>query len=297
MKAFLNKKIRDLCVGPSLILLALFSLIPIVIALFISFTDINLAGLANWSRISFIGFDNYKNIVSDPIFLKSIFNTAFYVVLGVPLVIVCSLAIALLINFGQNRFFSFMRLVFYTPSITNVVAVAVVWTYLFNPSIGLINHMLAYINIGPIPWLQDPVIAKVSLVILALWRSIGINMIIFLAALQGIPKEYYEAAQLDGASSWNQLRFITVPMLRFSIFFVTITTMIGWLQFFEEPFVMTKGGPLDSTTSVALFIYRNGFQLSKFGYAAAGSFILFLAIIVITLLQFRLQKKDADNQM
>lgn len=95
---------------------------------------------------------------------------------------------------------------------------AVVWTYLFNPSIGLINHMLAYINIGPIPWLQDPVIAKVSLVILALWRSIGINMIIFLAALQGIPKEYYEAAQLDGASSWNQLRFITVPMLRFSIF-------------------------------------------------------------------------------
>ena len=297
MKAFLNKKIPYLFVGPSLILLALFSLIPIVIALFISFTDINLAGLANWSRISFIGFDNYKNIVSDPIFLKSIFNTAFYVVLGVPLVIVCSLAIALLINFGQNRFFSFMRLVFYTPSITSVVAVAVVWTYLFNPSIGLINHMLAYINIGPIPWLQDPVIAKVSLVILALWRSIGINMIIFLAALQGIPKEYYEAAQLDGASSWNQLRFITVPMLRFSIFFVTITTMIGWLQFFEEPFVMTKGGPLDSTTSVALFIYRNGFQLSKFGYAAAGSFILFLAIIVITLLQFRLQKKDADNQM
>ena len=297
MKAVLNKKIPYLFVGPSLILLALFSLIPIVIALFISFTDINLAGLANWSRISFIGFDNYKNIVSDPIFLKSIFNTAFYVVLGVPLVIVCSLAIALLINFGQNRFFSFMRLVFYTPSITNVVAVAVVWTYLFNPSIGLINHMLAYINIGPIPWLQDPVIAKVSLVILALWRSIGINMIIFLAALQGIPKEYYEAAQLDGASSWNQLRFITVPMLRFSIFFVTITTMIGWLQFFEEPFVMTKGGPLDSTTSVALFIYRNGFQLSKFGYAAAGSFILFLAIIVITLLQFRLQKKDADNQM
>lgn len=106
-----------------------------------------------------------------------------------------------------------------------------------------------------------------------------------------------KSSQLDGASSWNQLRFITVPMLRFSIFFVTITTMIGWLQFFEEPFVMTKGGPLDSTTSVALFIYRNGFQLSKFGYAAAGSFILFLAIIVITLLQFRLQKKDADNQM
>ncbi|MGX7419937.1 carbohydrate ABC transporter permease [Carnobacterium gallinarum] len=297
MRAYLNKKIPYFFVGPSLVLLALFSLFPIVIALVISFTDINLAGLANWSRISFIGFDNYKNILSDPIFLKSIGNTIFYVVLGVPLVIIFSLAIALLINFGNNRFFAFMRLVFYTPSITNVVAVAVVWTYLFNPSIGLINHVLSFVHIGPIPWLQDPIVAKVSLVILALWRSIGINMIIFLAALQGIPQAYYEAAQLDGASRWNQLRYITVPMLRFSIFFVTITTMIGWLQFFEEPFVMTKGGPLDSTTSVALFIYRNGFQLSKFGYAAAGSFLLFIAIIVITLLQFRMQRRNSDNQM
>jgi multiple sugar transport system permease protein len=151
------------------------------------------------------------------------------------------------------------------------------------------------LHLPAVPWLQDPTMAKISLIALALWRAIGVNMIIFLAALQGIPKTYYEAAQLDGANGWKQLTKITIPLLRYAIFFVSITTMIGWLQFFEEPFIMTKGGPLDSTTSVALFIYRNGFQLSKFGYAAAGSFILFIAIIIVTIIQFKLQKnKEID---
>jgi multiple sugar transport system permease protein len=169
-----------------------------------------------------------------------------------------------------------------------------VWSYLYNPQYGLFNHILKLLHLPPVPWLQDPTMAKISLIALALWRAIGVNMIIFLAALQGIPKMYYEAAQLDGANGWKQLTKITIPLLRHAIFFVSITTMIGWLQFFEEPFVMTDGGPLDSTTSVALFIYRNGFQLSKFGYAAAGSFILFIAIIIVTIIQFKLQKKEVD---
>ncbi|STY46659.1 Inner membrane ABC transporter permease protein ycjO [Listeria fleischmannii subsp. coloradonensis] len=232
------------------------------------------------------------NILQDPIFIKSIGNTLFYVIIGVPLVIVCSLAIAIMINFSQAKIFQFFRLIFYTPSITNVVAVAVVWSYLYNPQFGLFNYLLSLIDLPPVPWLQDPTIAKISLIILAVWRAIGVNMIIFLAALQGIPKEYYEAAQLDGAGNFQQLFKITVPLLSFAIFFVSVTTLIGWLQFFEEPFVMTKGGPLDSTNSVALFIYQNGFQFSKFGYAAAGSFILFIAIIIVTLLQFRLQRKN-----
>jgi len=150
-------------------------------------------------------------------------------------------------------------------------------------------------DIPAVPWLQHPVSAKISLIILALWRAIGTNMIIFLAALQGIPKAYYEAASLDGANKWQQLFKITVPMLKFAIFFVTVTTIIGWLQFFEEPFIMTNGGPLDSTTSVSLFIYRNGFQFSKFGYAAAGSFLLFIAIIIVTLIQFRMQKVKNED--
>ncbi|WP_088810891.1 MULTISPECIES: carbohydrate ABC transporter permease [Listeria] len=292
MKQFLNRHTPYFFISPALILLILFSLIPIVVAFVISFTDINLTGLADFSKINFIGFENYINILQDPVFLKSIGNTLFYVIVGVPLVIVCSLAIAIMINFSQAKIFQFFRLIFYTPSITNVVAVAVVWSYLYNPQFGLFNYLLSLIDLPPVPWLQDPTIAKISLIILAVWRAIGVNMIIFLAALQGIPKEYYEAAQLDGAGNFQQLFKITVPLLSFAIFFVSVTTLIGWLQFFEEPFVMTKGGPLDSTNSVALFIYQNGFQFSKFGYAAAGSFILFIAIIIVTLIQFRLQRKN-----
>lgn len=283
-----------LFIAPTLILLALFSLLPIAIALVISFTDMDLAGLADLSNISFVGFDNYKEVLLDPSFQKSIFNTLFYVIIGVPLVIIISLLIALLINFGKARIFKAFRVIFYMPSVTNVVAVAVVWSYLYNPSLGLLNYILNSLGFGSVPWLQDPVMAKISLIILAVWRAIGLNMIIFIAAIKGISKTYYEAAQIDGASNWRQTWSITIPLLRFAIFFVSITTMIGWLQFFEEPFVMTKGGPLDGTISVALFIYNNGFQFSKFGYAAAGSFILFFAIILITLIQFRFQNKEAD---
>ncbi|WP_102264520.1 carbohydrate ABC transporter permease [Mesobacillus jeotgali] len=294
MKSFLANKTPYFFIAPAIILLSLFSILPIFVALFISFTDLDLVGIADWSSISFVGLENYKEVVSDPIFVKSILNTLFYVVIGVPLVIILSLAIALLINFGKARIFKAFRVVFYMPSITNVVAVAVVWSYLYNPHLGLFNHILNLLNLPDVPWLQDPIMAKISLILLALWRAIGLNMIIFLAALQGIPKTYYEAAQLDGANNWKQLTKITIPLLRYAIFFVSITTMIGWLQFFEEPFVMTNGGPLDSTTSVALFIYRNGFQFSNFGYAAAGSFILFIAIIIITLIQFKIQNKQQD---
>ncbi|MCM3217494.1 sugar ABC transporter permease [Niallia taxi] len=295
MRNFINKRAPYLFISPALLLLMMFSLIPIVVAFVISFTDISLVGLSDWSQINFVGIDNYIDIMTDPIFLKSIGNTLFYVVIGVPLVITCSLGIAVLINFGENRFFQFFRLIFYTPSITNVVAVAVVWSYLYNPSFGFLNYLLSLADIPAVPWLQHPVIAKISLIILALWRAIGTNMIIFLAALQGIPKAYYEAASLDGANKWQQLFKITVPMLKFAIFFVTVTTIIGWLQFFEEPFIMTNGGPLDSTTSISLFIYRNGFQFSKLGYAAAGSFLLFIAIIIVTLIQFRMQKVKNED--
>jgi multiple sugar transport system permease protein len=294
MKGIAKSKAPYFFIAPTLILLVLFSLIPIAIALVISFTDMDLTGLGNYSAVQFIGIQNYLDVITDPTFIKAITNTLFYVVIGVPLVIICSLLIALLINSGKSRVFKVFRVVYYMPSITNVVAVAVVWGYLYNPSIGLLNFLLSKLHLGTVPWLTDPVMAKISLIILALWRGIGLNMIIFIAAIQGIPKTYYEAAQLDGANRWQQLTNITLPMLRYAIFFVSITTMIGWLQFFEEPFIMTNGGPLDSTTSVSLFIYRNGFQLSNFGYAAAGSFVLFAAIIAITLIQFRLQNKETD---
>lgn len=297
MKKSRTLKAPYLFIAPALLLLLLFSIIPIFVAFFISFTDMSLVGLADWSKINFVSFDNYQEIISDPVFLKSIQNTIFYVVLGVPLVIVMSLGLALMINFGKNKLFSAFRMIFYTPAITNVVAVAVVFSYLYNPSFGFLNYLLSLVHLPAVPWLTDPTIAKISLIILGVWRAIGTNMLIFLAAIQGIPKELYEAASLDGASKKAQIFYITIPSLRFSTFFVTVTTLIGWLQFFEEPFVMTNGGPLDSTTSVALFIYRNGFQFSKFGYAAAGSFILFAVIILVTLFQFRMQKRNIENQL
>ena len=282
-------------ISPALILLLVFSIIPIFVAFFISFTDMSLVGLADWTQINFISLDNYKEIITDPIFLKSLKNTLFYVIFGVPVVIALSLSLELMINFGKNKLFSVFRMIFYTPAITNVVAVAVVFSYLYNPSFGFLNYILSIIHLPSVPWLTNPVVAKISLIILGVWRAVGANMLIFLAAIQGIPKELYEAASLDGASKMQQTLHITIPSLRFSTFFVTVTTLIGWLQFFEEPFVMTNGGPLDSTTSIALFIYRNGFQFSKFGYAAAGSFILFAMIIVVTLLQFKIQRKNEEK--
>lgn len=283
-------------IGPAVALLLIFSIIPIFIAVAISFTDMSLAGLADFSRINFVGFDNYLNIFGDKVFGQAMFNTAYYVIIGVPLVIIFSLALAIMINFGENKFFSFMRLVFYSPSITNTVAVSVVWMYLYNPTIGLLNHLLSYLNIGSVMWLTDPSTSKISLIIIAVWKAIGLNMLIFLAAIQGIPKEYYEAAKIDGANKWQQIIKITIPLLKFSIFFVTVTTLIGWFQFFDEPFVMTKGGPLDSTLSVALFIYQSGFQYNKFGYAAAGSVILFIAIIIVTSIQMKIQTKQKENE-
>ncbi|MGG3912754.1 sugar ABC transporter permease [Bacillus sp. es.034] len=281
-------------IAPAVIILTVFSIVPIIVAFLISFTDLDLKGLADWSNVSFIGMDNYSALLSDELFHKSIFNTLFYVVIGVPLVIVFSLGIALLLNYGTSKLFTVFRGVYYMPSITNIIAVAVIWGFLYNTEYGLFNYLLSLLDVEKIPWLGEPTIAKLSLIVLAVWKGIGINMIIFLAALQGIPKSYYEAAEMDGANRWQVLKNVTIPLLRYATFFVTVTTLIGWLQFFEEPFVMTNGGPLDGTISMALFIYQRGFQFSEFGYAAAGSFILFVIIIIITLVQFKLRKSDTE---
>lgn len=292
MRRLLNDRAPYLLIAPTVLLLLLFSITPLFVAFVMSFTNMDLAGIANFANVDWIGMTNYLEIFKDEIFLQALSNTVVYVVIGVPLVIALSLSIAIAINFGRGKVFEWFRVVFYMPSITNVVAVAVVWGFLFNPQYGLFNFILNTIGLPDVPWLQDPFVAKLSLILLALWRAVGINMIIFLAALQGIPRTYYEAAALDGANTFQQMFKITIPLLRYAIFFVTVTTLIGWIQFFEEPFIMTEGGPLNSTTSLALFIYQNGFQLSNFGYAAAGSVVLFVLIITVTLIQFRVQKNE-----
>ncbi|MEL3974323.1 sugar ABC transporter permease [Rossellomorea oryzaecorticis] len=294
LKGFKTNKHPYVFIAPAVIILTVFSIVPIIVAFLISFTDLDLKGLADWSNVSFIGIENYSKLISDDLFHKSIYNTLFYVIIGVPLVIVFSLGIALLLNYGTSKLFTVFRGVYYMPSITNIIAVAVIWGFLYNTEYGLFNYLLSLLDVEKIPWLGEPTIAKLSLIVLAVWKGIGINMIIFLAALQGIPKSYYEAAEMDGANRWQVLFNVTIPLLRYATFFVTVTTLIGWLQFFEEPFVMTNGGPLDGTISMALFIYQKGFQFSEFGYAAAGSFILFVFIIIITLVQFKIRKSDTE---
>lgn len=294
VKQWNKYKYPYLFIAPAVLLLTVFAILPIIIALVISFTDMDLVGLADYSNISGVGFSNYIKLFKDPVFLKSMTNTLVYVVVGVPLVVFGSMGVALLLNYGTSWVFKAFRVVYYMPSITNIVAVAVVWGYLYNGTYGLFNYALSWVGIPAQQWLQDPVLAKFALILMAFWKAIGLNMIIFLAALQGIPRSYYEAAEIDGATGWKQLRYITVPLLGFATFFVSITTLIGWIQFLEEPMVMTKGGPLNETMSMALFIYNNGFQLSKFGYAASGSFVLFFIIIVVTLIQFAVKKKEVE---
>lgn len=281
-----------LFIGPAVLLLLVFSFAPILVALGISFTDMNLSGLANWSQIHFVGLDNFIALFQDKVFIKSMGNTFLYVIIGVPLAVGSSFLIAVLLNFFNNWVSNTFRVVFYLPSITNIVAIAVVWSFLYNQEYGLFNYLLSLIHVDSIPWLEEPFIAKLSLILLAVWKSNGVSMLIFLAALQSIPKMYYEAAEIDGANRWQKLIKITIPSMSFATFFVTVTTLIGWLQFFEEPFVMTNGGPLNGTTSMALFIYQQGFQYSQFGYGAAASFILFALIIIVTIFQFKLRKAE-----
>lgn len=282
-------------ITPAMLLLIVFGVLPILVALVVSFTDMNLAGLGDWSRIEFIGTANYEELFADGAFWQALGNTAIFAVLGVPTVIALSLIIALALNRSQSRFYRALRSFYFVPAITAIVAVALVWGYLFNTQFGLFNYLLSLVGAGPVPWLSDPVVVKFSVVLVAVWRGLGLNVIIFLAALQGVPKEYLEAASLDGASEMRRTVSIVIPLLRFAIFFVTITTVIAWLQFFDEPFVLTKGGPLGASTSISLFLYQTGFASSQFGYASAGSVVLFAIIAVVTVVQLRLRRTDVDH--
>jgi len=243
-------------VAPAVALLLAFGVLPILVAVLVSLTDMNLGGLGDWSRISFIGTENYRRLLSDNEFWQSLTNTGIFAILGVPAVIVVSLVIAILLNRANNRYFRALRSFYFLPAITAIVAIALVWGYLYNTQFGLFNYLLSSVGLPQVQWLSDPIWVKLSVALVAVWRGTGLNIIIFLAALQSVPKEYLEAADLDGASELRKTVSVVIPLMRFAIFFVTITTIIAWLQFFDEPFVLTKGGPLGESTSISLFLYQ-----------------------------------------
>ncbi|MCG2800402.1 MAG: sugar ABC transporter permease, partial [Cellulomonas sp.] len=220
-----------LLVGPASLLLIAFGVLPILVALVVSATDMDAAGLGDLSQVSFIGTANYQALFADPSFWQALGNTAFYVLLGVPSVVVLSLVAALALNHTDNRFFRALRSFYFLPAITGIVAIALVWGYLYNSQFGLFNYLLSLVGLPPVQWLSNPAVVKVSVAAVAIWRGTGLNIIIFLAALQGVPREYLEAAALDGASRLRTTWSIVLPLLRFAIFFVTVTTVIAWLQF------------------------------------------------------------------
>ncbi|HEY8850379.1 MAG TPA: sugar ABC transporter permease [Thermoanaerobaculia bacterium] len=285
-----ERRAAILFLAPALAIILIFFLIPVLASLLLSITDFDIYALADIHNIRFIALRNYQQLLAHPLFWKALINTLYFTVVGGPLTMIVALATALLVNAKVARWKSLFRTIYFAPVVTTVVAVAVVWKYLYHPRYGLLNRMLGIVGIGAIDWLGDPKWAMPAIILLAIWKNFGYTMIIFVAALQAIPEELYEAARIDGASPVQQFRHVTLPMLAPTFVFVGIITAIGYLQLFPEPYVMTRGGPVNSTLSVVLLMYQQGFRWWNMGYAAAVAFILFLFIGAATMLQLWLQR-------
>lgn len=276
---------------PFCLLFLTFTAWPVAQSLFMSFTDTKARDLRTPFSVNLVGLDNFTRALSDQKFLTSAGNTAYFVLVGVPFTLVIALAAALALDRGITRFRSVFRLGFYTPVITSIVAVAVVWRFLLQRDSGLINTVLGWVGIPAPNWLGSTTFAMPALIAMASWRNFGTAMIIFLAGLQAVPWALHEAAAIDGAGAWQRFRHITLPMLRPTLLFVSVTTAIGYLQFFEEPFVMTRGGPLDSTLSMSMYTYQQ-FGFGNYGFAAAMSYVIFMVIAAVTAIQFRLLREN-----
>ncbi len=278
---------------PFMTLFLVFTAGPVLASLGMSFTDIRSSDMRSPFAVGFVGIDNYAKLLADPLFQKVMINTFAYLILGVPLTMMLALAVAV----GLNRIkllSGLFRVGYYLPVVTSIVAVSVVWKFLLRDEGGLFNAVLAMVGIDGPAWLDSTKLALPSLVVMSSWRNLGALMIIFLAGLQTIPAEVKEASEVDGAGSWQRFLFITLPMLRPTLLFGAVITSIGYLQFFEEAFVMTRGGPLDSTRSVTFFTYDQ-FGFGNYGLASAASYLLFIAVVVFTLIQFRLLGDRGDK--
>jgi len=278
-------------VAPALVVIAVFFVLPVLAALVISFTDFDLYALADLRNLRFVHVRNYVRLLETPLFWQAFGNTVYFVVVGVPISIAASLGAALLLSSPLARFKAFFRTALFAPVVTTLVAVAVIWRYLLSTRYGMINYALEHIGIGPIDWLGDPHWAMPAIILFAVWKSFGYNMVILLAGLQSIPTDLYEAARVDGASALQRFAQVTMPMLAPILAVVSILTVAGYFQLFAEPYVMTQGGPLQSTVSVLYFMYEEGFKWWNLGSASAVAFLLFLFIFAITLVQLRLSRR------
>ena len=279
-----------LFVAPALLVVGVFFFLPVVAAVAVSFTDFDIYALADIGNLRVVGLQNYARLLQTPLFWQAFGNTLYFVVIGVPLSLGTSLGLALLLHSRLVRFRDLFRTALFAPVVTTLVAVAVIWRYLFNTQYGLINYVLGGLGIARIDWLGDPTWAMPAIIVFAVWKNFGYNMLILLAGLQAIPEALYEAARIDGASYWQRFRHVTLPMLGPVVAMVNVLTIAGYFQLFAEPYVMTQGGPLQSTVSVLYFMYEEGFKWWNLGSASAVAFMLFLFILALTTLQLRLAR-------
>ena len=276
---------------PALGLIAVFFVLPVLGGLALSFTDFDIYAVGNPKLIRFVGFHNYAAALGSHDFWSAMRNTLYFVVVGGPLSVIVSLVAAMLLNARTVKLRSVFRTVYFAPVVTTLVAVAVVWRYLYHPHYGFVNQFLGLVGIDPIDWLGNPTWSMPAIVLLSVWKNFGYNMLIFLAGLQTISDELYEAAAIDGAGAWARFRHVTLPGLAPTFLFVGVTTMINQFQLFAEPYVMTQGGPLGATRSIVLLMYEEGFRWWRMGMGAAIAFLLLLITLAGALVQIRLQRR------
>ncbi len=278
-------------VAPALLVLGVCFALPVLAALGLSFTDFDLYAVADPGAARVVGLRNYARLLSDPLFHTALANTVYFAAVGAPLTVATALGAALLVNARLVRWKAFWRTVFFTPFVTTLVAVAIVWRSLYHPRYGLLNYVLGAFGVPAVDWLGDPRWAMPAIILLAVWKNFGYTMLVFIAGLQAIPAELYEAAALDGATTWQRFRHVTLPGLAPTTLFVGVVTMIGYFQLFAEPYVMTGGGPLRSTTSVVLLMYEEAFRWWRMGNAAAIAFVLFALVVAFAVMRGVLQRR------
>ncbi|MES1039446.1 carbohydrate ABC transporter permease [Peribacillus simplex] len=276
--------------GPALLLLSIFLVIPSIMSVYYSFTDYY---LLTPDMRTFVGLDNFINLFQDPIFLKSLVNTLVFVVWVIPLQIGAALGLALLLN-KQRKANTFFKIAYFSPVVMSLVVISVLWLYLLNPNEGMINNVLTYFGISAQPFLTSPKQAIFTIVVVSAWQGAGFQMLIFLAGLQNIPVDVYEAAQLDGMNKWQRFIYITLPLLKPTSIFIFITTLIGAFKLLVQPMVMTQGGPVNSTMTVVYYIYQTGFTDRMVGYASSIALLFGTIIGLVTITQRKLVKEDED---
>jgi multiple sugar transport system permease protein len=271
--------------APSLIPLLAFMVVPMLSSIGLSFLSWNLLSPARW-----VGLSNYRTLVHDGNFHAALGHTLYFIGGYLPLTFFGGLALALALNQGLKAI-AWVRTIYFLPVVTSWVVVALVWKWLLNPQFGIVNRVLGIFGIPGPGWWLDPHWAMPSIILASAWKDLGFTMVIFLAGLQAIPEDYYEAAKLDGAGRWSRFRNVTMPLLSPASFFVIVITLINNFQVFDQVQVMTQGGPAGSTTVVVQQIFQNAFSYGRMGYAAAMSWALFAVILIVTVVQLRLQKR------